>query len=199
MSLLATRTLTWNEIFTRASMFLSALSGALVALALVAQATAFGASFGTFALVILPVVFFLGLTTYIRLVQATMEEGLWLTGMNRIRAGYLEFVPEVKPYLITSPHDDFTGLQSSSGYLPTQRYNFMWGFVTAPAVVGLIDSVLGGAIVAIAALQLGASTPLAIGAGFAGAAVAIAWGIVYGYVAVGKWVGRIRPLNPTPM
>ena len=75
----------------------------------------------------------------------------------------------------------------------------MWGFVTAPAVVGLIDSVLGGAIVAIAALQLGASTPLAIGAGFGGAAVAIAWGIVYGYVVVGKWVGRIRPLNPTPV
>jgi hypothetical protein len=194
MSLLATRTLTWNEIFTRSSMFLSALSGALVALALVAQATALGASFGTFALVILPVVFFLGLTTYIRLVQATMEEG-----MNRIRAGYLEFVPEVRPYLITSPHDDFAGLQSTSGYLPTQRYNFMWGFVTAPAVVGLIDSVLGGAIVAIAALQLGASMPLAIGAGFGGAAVAIAWGIVYGYVVVGKWVGRIRPLSPTPM
>jgi len=44
MSLLATRTLTWNEIFTRSSMFLSALSGALVALALVAQATALGAA-----------------------------------------------------------------------------------------------------------------------------------------------------------
>ena len=38
-SLLATRSLTWNESFSRSSMFLSALSGAVVALALVAQAS----------------------------------------------------------------------------------------------------------------------------------------------------------------
>ena len=37
-SLLATRSLSWNEAFSRASMFLSLLSGAVVALALVAQA-----------------------------------------------------------------------------------------------------------------------------------------------------------------
>ena len=41
-SLLSTRGLSWNEAFSRATMFLSVLSGAVVALALVAQATAFG-------------------------------------------------------------------------------------------------------------------------------------------------------------
>ncbi len=49
-SLLATRSMTWNEVFSRASMFVTVLSAATVALALVAQATAFGPGFRLFAL-----------------------------------------------------------------------------------------------------------------------------------------------------
>jgi hypothetical protein len=59
-SLLSTRALSWNETSSRTAAFLAALSGAVVALALVAQATAFGEGFVTFALLILPVVLFLG-------------------------------------------------------------------------------------------------------------------------------------------
>jgi hypothetical protein len=40
--LLATRTISWNEIFSRASMFVIVLSAAGVALALVAQVAGFG-------------------------------------------------------------------------------------------------------------------------------------------------------------
>jgi len=46
-SLLASRSLAWNESFSRADMFLSTLSGAIVALALVAQATEFGEGSGS--------------------------------------------------------------------------------------------------------------------------------------------------------
>jgi hypothetical protein len=70
-SLLATRSLSWNEAFARASMFLSLLSGAVVALALVAQATAFGQAFALFAMLILPVVLFVGLATFVRLLEIT--------------------------------------------------------------------------------------------------------------------------------
>ena len=59
-SLLATRSMTWNEIFSRASMFFTVLSAAVVALALVAQATAFGSGFRLFALLVLPVVLLVG-------------------------------------------------------------------------------------------------------------------------------------------
>jgi hypothetical protein len=41
-SLLSTRSMTWNEVFSRAGMFVTVLSAAVVALALVAQVTAFG-------------------------------------------------------------------------------------------------------------------------------------------------------------
>src|ERR1700675_4721137 len=62
-SLLASRSLAWNESFSRAGMFLSTLSGAIVALALAAQASAFGEGFTLFALVILPIVLFIGVAT----------------------------------------------------------------------------------------------------------------------------------------
>lgn len=47
-SLLATRTITWNEIFSRATMYITVLSAAVVALALVAQVTNFGSGFSLF-------------------------------------------------------------------------------------------------------------------------------------------------------
>ena len=47
-SLLASRSLAWNESFSRGGMFLATLSGAIVALALVAQATDFGEGFRRF-------------------------------------------------------------------------------------------------------------------------------------------------------
>ena len=49
-SLLATRSMSWNESFARSSMFLTSLSTATVALALVGSATNFGHEFVAFAL-----------------------------------------------------------------------------------------------------------------------------------------------------
>src|ERR687893_1028698 len=65
-SLLASRSLAWNENFSRAGMSLSLVSGAIVALALVAQASDFGEGFRLFGLVILPVVLFVGIGTFLR-------------------------------------------------------------------------------------------------------------------------------------
>jgi hypothetical protein len=92
-SLLASRSLAWNESFSRAGMFLSTLTGAIVALALVAQASAFGEGFALFALVILPIVLFIGLATFIPLGASNYHEALCVIGMNRIRAAYLELAP----------------------------------------------------------------------------------------------------------
>lgn len=47
-SLMSSRALAWNEAFSRAGMFLSTLSGSIVALALVAQASEFGEGFRVF-------------------------------------------------------------------------------------------------------------------------------------------------------
>ena len=113
-SLLATRNLSWNESFARAGMFLTLLTGAVVALALVAQATSFG-TLTTFALLLLPVVFFVGSSTFVRLNEINEEDLTWVKGMNRLRRAYLEIDPGIEPYLITGWTEDIVGVLRTFG------------------------------------------------------------------------------------
>src|SRR5262245_36601277 len=65
-SLIAARSLIWNEAMSRATVFLTVLSASIIALALMADATGFGSQTTTLALVLLPIVFLLGIATYAR-------------------------------------------------------------------------------------------------------------------------------------
>ncbi len=121
-SLLASRSLAWNESFSRAGVFLTTLTGAIMALALVAQASAFGEGFTLFALVILPVVLFIGVATYIRLAASNYHEAMCVIGMNRIRAAYLQLAPELERYFVMSAHDDFRGIGTHEGRAARRRY-----------------------------------------------------------------------------
>jgi len=114
-SLLATRSMTWNEVFSRSTMFVTVLSAAVVALALVAQATAFGPGFRLFALLVLPVVLLVGLATVLRLGDANTDDFGLVLGMNRLRHAYLELAPELEPYFVTAHHDDEAGIMRSFG------------------------------------------------------------------------------------
>jgi len=82
-SLLATRSLIWNEAQSRATVFLSVLSASTIALALLADATGFGPQTTTVALVLLPVVLFLGIAAHGRLVEVNREEVELSLAMNR--------------------------------------------------------------------------------------------------------------------
>jgi hypothetical protein len=150
---------------SRASIFVAALSGAVVALALVAQADDFGSGFVTFALVLLPVVYFLGVATIARLAQVNRENRLWVQGMNRIRNAYLQLAPELEPYFVTSHYDDEESILKSSlaAQNPLSR---MQPFISAPGVIAVIDSVVGGGAAAIAAvgLDLGVAGAVVVGA-----------------------------------
>src|SRR5260370_22538895 len=68
-SILATRTLTYNESLSRVNIFLAILSGAGIALALVAQADHFGATFISIAIPLLFIVLFTGVATIARLTR----------------------------------------------------------------------------------------------------------------------------------
>src|SRR5262245_18999391 len=166
-SLLAARNLVYTESMSRAAMFIAALSGAVVALALVAQATDFGSGFVAFALVLLPVVYFLGIVTIVRLAQVNHENRLWVQGMNRIRNAYLELAPELEPYFVTSRYDDEAGVLVTS--LGAHRaMPKLQPFIAVPGVIAVIDSVVAGAAAGIAGLgvDVGVAPALAIGAGF---------------------------------
>jgi hypothetical protein len=150
-SLLATRSLSWNESFSRATMFLTLLSGAVVALALVAQATSFGEGFVTFALLLLPVVLFMGCATFVRLAEVNNEDAYWVTGMNRLRMAYLELDPELAQYFVTGITDDTVGLMRT--YATHPGGTILHGFVTTPATIAFVNAALAAVLVVIVSMQ----------------------------------------------
>ncbi len=155
-SLLATRSLAWNETFTRATMFMSALSFSVVSLALVGQASGFGSDFRVFALIVLPVVLFLGIATALRMDSSNYNDLLCIIGMNRIRAAYLEAVPDMQRFFIMGHTDDYAGIVKTMGGIPTR--SVAADILSAsPVIVGILNAVVVAASAGLATIQLGAS------------------------------------------
>ena len=194
-SLLATRSLTYSESFSRVGMFLTVLTGAVVSLALLAQVGHFDRTFTLAALLILSVVFFLGLATLGRLGTINSEDMRWVAGMNRLRRGYLEMHPDLEPYFVTDSYDDIRGVVISAGYgsgrFPGQGGlgDALHGFTTLTAVVGVIVSVIGGVLGALVTNALGAPEEVAIGIG---AAVFFATMVVIGFFGSRAFYATIK-------
>jgi hypothetical protein len=196
-SLLGTRSLIWNEAMSRTTVFLTVLSASIVALALLADATGFGGSTTTVALVLLPVVFLLGLATYGRLVQINSEELAITRAMNRLRYAYLVMAPDLRPYFSTGHHDDERGIAATyllgGGTLQTWPH-FL---ITTPTIVATVDAAIAAAIVVLAGLALDAPTGAVVAAG--GAAFLVVWGALFSLQRLNLGVlrhGRAR--FPTP-
>jgi hypothetical protein len=196
-SLLASRSLAWNESFARAGMFLSALSGAIVALALVAQASAFGDGFRLFALVILPVVLFIGLTTLLRLGLANYHDGICVLGMNRIRAAYFERVPEVRRYFVMPGNDDADAIWRAMAMDPAIPIPIAL-LGGAPVLIIVLNAVIAGVIGAIAAIQLGAEGGAAFGVGVAAFVVFGVAQFLWGSREAQRDRPEATPMFPTP-
>jgi hypothetical protein len=163
-SLLATRSMTWSEIFSRTGIFLTVLSAIVVALSLVAQGTGLGQTFRVFALLLLPIGLLIGLATYIRLVEADIEDVWLVTGMNRIRQAYIQLAPDLDQYFVTSHHDD------EAGILQTYSFRHQLGVLHllsgSPVIVGIIDALLCGVVAAVATQALGGVVALQVAIGF---------------------------------
>jgi hypothetical protein len=176
-SLLATRGMAWNEMFSRTGMFLTTLSASMVAIALVADATDSRSTFRAFALLIIPVVLLLGVGTYIRLLESRIEDMWTVVGMNRLRRGYFEIAPDLERYFVTSSHDDGDGITRTYhlGDAPVRRSPFI---AATFAIVGVIDAVLIGVLAGLLVSLLtdepaGYATVGAIVALVAGSAMAV--------------------------
>ena len=197
-SLLSSRGLAWNENFTRVSMFLSTLSFAVVALGLIAGVDKFSDAFFVFALVILPVVLFIGLATFLRMYSANYHDALAVVGMNRIRGAYLEIAPDLEPYFVMGVHDDEAGASRTMG-IPPGVHPILHLVSAAPFIVNVLNGVVGGAIVAIVAVRI-----LALGlwptlvAGVVGFVVVLVLQFAYFRTRVRILRGWIRPMFPTP-
>ena len=194
-SLLATRQLAWTEAFTRASLFLTVLSAAVVALALVAQT---GEDFTLFAVVLLPVVLLLGIATFFRLGQINEEDGRLLLGMNRLRRGYLDIAPDLEPYFVTSGYDDVAGLLVTRGMDSMARRAVpLQVLVSTPVIVGVLDAVLLGVLCGIGVHAGGLSTGPAVGIGVLGGLVLVGLLALVPARQMTVWARTYRPRFPT--
>jgi hypothetical protein len=140
-------------------------------LALVGQATDFGDRFYVFSLLVLPVTLFIGVATYIRIIDARLEDFWLVYGMNRLRHAYLEIAPELEPNFVTGHHDDPRGLYETYG--PHTEMRFYRLLASTSMLVGVIDAALAGVIAGLLATAVGAAPAPSIVLGAVVTAVAI--------------------------
>jgi hypothetical protein len=191
-SLLATRGITWSEIFSRTGIFLTVLSAAVVALSLVAQGTGSGQAFRAFALLVLPIALLVGVSTYIRLVEADIEDVWLVVGMNRLRQPYLQSAPDLNQYFVTSHHDDKAGVLQTYSF--RCQVGLMHLFSGSPVIVGIIDAVISGVVAAVATQVLGGAVGLQVAIGFV---VTLVSGMLLGALGRRRLAQLRRDLRPT--
>jgi hypothetical protein len=188
------RASTVSESGARSALYLGSVSSALVALGFVAQVSQAGELFRVFALVVLPTLFVLGLFTFIRLVESSIEDILYGRAINRIRHYYLERAGEQGRYFLMGAHDDPLGVVRNMGIRPS-RWQL---YFTAASAIAVVNSVVGGTAVGLA---VGIAVEPVLG-------VSVAAGLVF--AALSYWFHQrlerarheagvdIEPLFPSP-
>jgi hypothetical protein len=159
------RSSTISESTGRASVFLGAVSGGLIALGLVATAAKTGAAFYMFGLILLPTLAFVGLATFHRVLQSGIEDLGYARRIAQLRDYYFDHAPELAGYL-PNPAEP----------LPTPGLGIrLWQqFVTIAGMVAVITAVLAGAASGLlAAVVSGHSLVAALAAGVVIAAAAL--------------------------
>ena len=131
----------------RANMFLAAVSGGLVALGLVATATSLGAAFFGFGLVLLPTLAFVGLVTFERTLQTSIEDTEYARRIALLRGYYFEHAPEIAPYLLSVAPAERLHMQR----VPGDRWQ---GYRTVAGMVAVLTAVLAGSTAALAAILI---------------------------------------------
>jgi hypothetical protein len=189
----------WSASLTRTSIFLFTLSSAGVALGFAAQAGVTEAPFRTLALVVLPIVLFLGVATFVRLVQLQRESIVYITGINRIRRFLVEVAPGSAPYLVLPTYDDDDALYRSFGtgmQRQRPRRSALALVVQTQGVVGVITGAVAAAFVALASIPIGTvAASIAAAAAFV---MVVAVLFVYWQRSLAELGRAIRSLYPTP-
>ena len=180
-----------TESLGRTTICLGSLSATLVALALVRQGNA-AEDFRLFALVVLPALVFLGAVTFVRLLENTITDTIYVMAINRIRHYYLEVAGAHGRYFVLGGHDDLEGALSNMGL----TYSRLRPFISIAAVTAAVNSMVTGALVGIA-LDAVASRRISLVAGAVVAVVALAVHYRIGSRRYLRATHRITPLFPS--
>lgn len=167
------RSQTVGESAARSSLYLGSVSSTLIALGFVSEVSGGGDAFQLFALTALPTLYFLGLFTFVRLVESSVEDLLYGRAINRIRHYYLELAGHERRYFMMGASDDVPGVLSNMGLGRGPRWQL---FATTASMVSVVNSVVGGSCVAIllgVTLDLPLAVAAVVGAAFIVASVMV--------------------------
>ena len=149
------------DINGRTALYLGGVSSGVVALAFIGQVSDLGQSFHAFAFVLLPALLLMGVMTFVRILQSTIEDTFLLRAINRIRHFYLELVPAAEQYLSLSVRDDPSGALWDVGARPGGAQLFLY----TTGMIAVINSVIFGVFIGLAIARAGLPAPWSGGAG----------------------------------
>lgn len=148
-TLATARASTIAEANGRAGLFLTAVSMSLVALGFIAGATDLNDAFYVFAFTLLSCLAFVGLTTFHRVVQTGVEDGVLAAAEARARRFYLHAAPALKPWIVMPTEEGRRSRMAVVG--STSRLQIL---LTAGSMVGVVNSTLIGVLAGMAASRL---------------------------------------------
>jgi hypothetical protein len=133
----------------RVNLFIGSISSVVVALAFIGQVSEIGQPFFVFALVLLLPLMFMGIVTFMRLLNIGEADTIYARGMYRIRHYYTEIQPEAERYFILGTHDDMVGIFEEYGDSHGSLPGWIYIMFSTSGMVGTMNSLLVGAFVAI--------------------------------------------------
>jgi hypothetical protein len=145
----AARSAIIGEMTGRATIYMGAVSSSLIAFGFLAQAAG---RLAPFVAAVLPALFVLGGLTFAALLRSTIENLVLLERMQRIRRYYSGLVPEAEQFFGPAGADAPLAAALATIGLPSGPLRMVF---TGASMVAAINSVLGGAGVALLAVRLG--------------------------------------------
>jgi hypothetical protein len=160
----AARSANVGEMTGRATIYMGAVSSALIALGFLAQVVT---RLDPFVAAVLPAVFVLGEFTFAALVRNTLENLVLLGQMQRIRGYYATLVPEAEQFFGPAAEDERLAAAMATVGLRARPAGLLF---TGASVIAAINSIVGGVGVALGAARVGhlaTGAALAVGSGAA--------------------------------
>jgi hypothetical protein len=92
---------------------------------------------------VIPTLIFMGLITFERVPQSGSADFMYAIGINRIHHLYLEYAPQMQPYILFTSHDEREGTLAREA----MRFSWFQVFLTVAGMIAVINSVLFGSFV----------------------------------------------------
>lgn len=194
-TLQGSRASTTSESAARSALYLGTLSSALISFGFIGNISGPGDLFNVFALVVLPTIYFLGLFTYIRLVESSIEDIFYGMAINRIRNYYLELAGDRADLFLLGAYDDPGGVMANMALAPS-RFRLLF---TASGAISVVNSVVGGSALALAvSVAFGAPLGVAVIVGAIFLGVSLFLNERWAQASFVKANSRQESLFPTP-